>query len=79
MGPGVEAKSCSFPADGFDLADQALRFQLMDAIGEEDIDAALGEIDGGVAAEATAATGDNSDFIGHHAAPVLRCALVMVC
>jgi hypothetical protein len=40
-------------------------FGLVGAAGEDEIDTADGEIEGGVAAEAAAGAGDDGDFAGH--------------
>jgi hypothetical protein len=63
---GVQGKACRFLPHGFDLANETLGLFLTCAIGEEDVDAASRKIDGGVAAQAAASAGDNSDLICHH-------------
>lgn len=62
---GIEAKCGGFSCHGFGFADEAFGFLLIRAVGEDEIDAVAGEIDGGVAAEPAAGAGDDGDLAGH--------------
>src|SRR6516162_7589310 len=56
---GIKAESRRLPSCSFGLADETFSFFLIRAIGEEEIDASLRQIDGRVAAKAAASTRDN--------------------
>jgi hypothetical protein len=55
----VEAECGGFPSDCFDFADERLRFSPIRVLGKDDVGSTPREIDGSVAVDTTAATGDD--------------------
>lgn len=60
----IELEQGGFAAELFDLGQHGFAFGFAFAIGEDDVGAIAGEFEGGVAAKAAAAAGDEGDFMG---------------
>jgi hypothetical protein len=59
----VEAECGGFPSDSFDFGDERLSFSPIRVVGKDDVGAAPREIDGSVAADTTATTGDDGGLV----------------
>jgi hypothetical protein len=65
---GIELKRRGLPTHALDLSNRQVRFGLVRVISQDDVYAASGKMDGGVAAESAASTGyqrNSGGLIGH--------------